>query len=42
MTCKLTACTEKSTNASNAQPIILGSIIGLGLLYYVMQHYKRK
>ena len=39
MTCKLNACTEKSTHASNIQPIIIGSIVGLGLLYYV---YKRK
>ena len=39
MTCKLNACTEKSTHSSNIQPIILASIVGLGLLYYV---YKRK
>lgn len=43
MTCKLSACTEKNTHpSSNAQPIVLGSIVGLGLLYYFMYHSKRK
>ena len=39
MTCKLDACTEKSTH-SNAQPLIIGTIVGLGLLYYFVS--KRK
>ena len=42
MTCKLTACTEKSTQATNVQPIIIGSIIGLGLLYLAFSHKRRK
>ena len=42
MTCKLTACTEKSTHSSNMQPIIIGSIVGLGLLYYLAFSHKRR
>lgn len=42
MTCKLAACTEKTAQSSNTQPIILGSIVVLGLLYYFMYHSKRK
>ena len=42
MTCKLNACTEKSTQSStpNTQHMIIGSIIGFGLLYLVFS--KRK
>lgn len=40
MTCKLNACSEKSTNSSNTQHMIVGSIIGLGLLYVLFS--KRK
>ena len=45
MTCKLNACTEKSTTQSstpNAQHMIIGSIIGVGLLYLVFTKPKRK
>ena len=44
MACNLPACTEKSTHpSSNTQPIVIGAIVGLGLLYYYfMPHSKRK
>jgi len=42
MTCKLAACTEKSTYPSNMQPIIIGSVVGLGLLYLVFSHKRGK
>lgn len=41
MTCKLNACTEKSTRPNNQPMIIVGSVIGIGLLYYLAL-YKRK
>jgi len=42
MTCKLAACTEKSTHPPNMQPIIIGSILGLGLLYLAFSHKRSK
>lgn len=41
MTCKLNACTEKSTHSDNKPLIAIGSVIGLGLLYYLVVR-KRK
>lgn len=40
MTCKLNACSEKSTNSSNTQHMIVGTVVGLGLLYVLFS--KRK
>jgi len=40
MTCKLNACTEKSTYPSNTPHIIVGTVVGLGLLYVLFS--KRK
>jgi len=40
MTCKLNACTEKSTHSSNVPHMIVGSVVVLGLLYMVFS--KRK
>ena len=44
MTCKLNACTEKSTQSSTltTQHMVIGSIIGVGLLYLVFLNPKRK
>jgi len=42
MTCKLNACTEKSTHSSTTQHMVIGSIIGFGLLYLVFLNPKRK
>lgn len=40
MACKLNACTEKDTSSYNMQHVIVGSIVGLGLLYVIFS--KRK
>ena len=40
MTCKLAACTEKSTRSETQPVIVVGIIIGIGLLCY-MAVYKR-
>ena len=42
MTCKLSACTEKSTHPNTQPAIIVGSVIGLGLLYYLAFYKRRK
>jgi hypothetical protein len=39
MTCKLNACTEKSTRSETQPVIVVGSILGIGLLCYMF--YKR-
>ena len=40
MTCKLNACTEKNTRSETQPVIVVGTVLGLGLLYY-MAFYKR-
>jgi hypothetical protein len=40
MTCKLNACTEKSTRSETQPVIVVGSILGIGLLCYML-FYKR-
>jgi hypothetical protein len=40
MTCKLNACTEKSTRSETQPVMVVGCILGVGLLCY-MVFYKR-
>jgi hypothetical protein len=40
MTCKLAACTEKSTRDETRPVIVVGTVLGLGLLCY-LAFYKR-
>lgn len=43
MTCKLAACTEKSTNSNMpTQSVIIGSIVGLGLAYLAFSHFSKR
>ena len=40
MTCKLNACTEKSTRDETRPVIVVGTVLGIGLLCY-LAFYKR-
>lgn len=42
MTCKLNACTEKSTRTDTRPVLIVGSILGIGLICYMALHKRGK